>query len=104
MTGYAIACGGILAAGVYLRFSVGPVLLAYEIGKRIGRIRARRGGPATPRTPAAMSRHLARFLCWRRYRRFRAALVADARKTGRPASDEKLEADAWLAARATGRR
>lgn len=41
MTGWAIAAGIILAADAYRRFGVGPVLLSYEIGRRIERIRAR---------------------------------------------------------------
>lgn len=51
-----------------------------------------------------MKRPLTRFLWWRRYRRYRATLVADALKTGRPVSNEKLKAGLWLAARPTGRR
>jgi hypothetical protein len=40
VTGWAIAAGIILAVGAYRRFGVGPVLLSYKIGRRIGRIRA----------------------------------------------------------------
>ena len=42
MTGLAIGAAATLAAGAYLRWGVGPVLLAYEIGKRVQQIRLRR--------------------------------------------------------------
>jgi hypothetical protein len=37
------------AAGAYLRWGTGPVVIAYEIGRRIERIRARHGHPPAPR-------------------------------------------------------
>jgi hypothetical protein len=44
VTGYAIGTGIILAAaaaGAYIRWGVIPVLVAYEIGRRVERIRRR---------------------------------------------------------------
>ena len=44
MTGYAIGAGIILAAaaaGAYIRWGVNPVLVAYELGRRVERIRHR---------------------------------------------------------------
>lgn len=48
MTGYAIGAAVILAAGAYLRFATRPVLMAYELGKTVERIRRHRR-PASPR-------------------------------------------------------
>ena len=42
MTGYAIGAGITLAAGAYIRWGIGPLMLAYEIGRRVERIRLRR--------------------------------------------------------------
>lgn len=42
MTDYAIAAAAIIAAGAWLRFGVVPVAIAYEIGRRVERLRLRR--------------------------------------------------------------
>ena len=42
MSGYAIACGSILAAGAYLRWGVRPVTIAYQVGRIVERIRQAR--------------------------------------------------------------
>jgi len=53
-----------------------------------------------------MKRHLTRFLRWRRYRRYLNALLTDELRVGPVGAKRfgELQADAWLAARATGRR
>ena len=42
MTDYTIAAAAVIAAGAWLRFAVAPVLFAYEIGRRVERIRQAR--------------------------------------------------------------
>ena len=42
MTGLVIAAVAVIAAGAYIRWGVNPVLIAYEIGRRVERIRLRR--------------------------------------------------------------
>ena len=49
MTGTLIAVGIILPLGAYLKWGVAPVIVAYEIGRRIERIWPRRGGPQVTR-------------------------------------------------------
>jgi hypothetical protein len=39
MTGLAIGAAVVIAAGAWLRWGAGPVTIAYEIGKRVERLR-----------------------------------------------------------------